>query len=140
MTNKPIVPSIDVIIPVYNAPELTRRCIESVVTFLSESVGTIYIQNDASNNETRDMLDSLPYQQVHIYHASKNQGFGKSVNDAVARSNADLVLVLNSDIAVDKNFLPLLYQALIADPKLAVISPAHNNFTRHHLLKCMEGQ
>lgn len=137
MTNKPIVPSIDVIIPVYNAPELTRRCIESVVTFLSESVGTIYIQNDASNNETRDMLDSLPYQQVHIYHASKNQGFGKSVNDAVARSNADLVLVLNSDIAVDKNFLPLLYQALIADPKLAVISPAHNNFTRHHLERYM---
>lgn len=137
MTNKPIVPSIDVIIPVYNAPELTRRCIDSVVTFLSESVGTIYIQNDASNDETREMLDSLPYQQIHIYHAPRNQGFGKSVNEAVARSDADLVLVLNSDIAVEGNFLPLLYQALVADPKLAVISPAHNSLTRHHLERYM---
>lgn len=53
----------------------------------------------------------------------ENQGFGKSINDAVARSDADLVLVLNSDTEIHENFLPLLCEAFAVDPELAVISP-----------------
>ena len=131
--NKPIAPSIDVIIPVYNAPLLTKRCIDSVIIHLAQTIRTIYIQDDESGNETREMLDSLPYKQVNIFHSPKNQGFGKSVNEAVARSDADFVLVLNSDTEVYENFLPLLCRALAIDPKLAAISPAHNNFAKHTL-------
>ena len=114
---------VDVIIPVYNAPELTRRCIDSVVTHLGTSIRAIHIQNDASDAETHAMLESLPYPQLNIFHAPENQGYGKSVNDAVARSDADLVLVLNSDSETLDNFLPLLCTALDTDPQLAVISP-----------------
>lgn len=121
-------PSVDVIIPVYNAAKQTRRCIDSVIAYLGYSIGTIFIQDDASGAETRSMLDSLPYQQLHVCHASQNQGYGKSVNEAVARSAADLVLVLNSDTEIHENFLPLLCKALADDPELAVVSPAHDNF------------
>ena len=119
-----VAPIIDVVIPVYNAPELTLRCIDSVVTHLGASIRTIHIQDDASGVETRAMLDSLSYPQLRVYHAAENQGYGKSVNDAVARSDAEYVLVLNSDIEVSANFLPPLCNALVADPKLAVISPS----------------
>ena len=114
---------VDVIIPVYNAPELTRRCIESVVTRLGTSIRTIHIQNDASDVATYAMLESLSYPQLKIFHAPKNQGYGKSVNDAMTRTNADLALVLNSDCEVLDNFLPLLCVALDTDPQLAVICP-----------------
>lgn len=124
-------PSVDVIIPVYNAAKQTRRCIDSVIAYLGYSIGTIYIQDDASGAETRSMLDSLPYQQLHVCHASQNQGYGKSVNEAVARSAADLVLVLNSDTEIHENFLPLLCKALADDPELAVVSPAHDNFFKY---------
>lgn len=124
-------PTIDVIIPVYNAPELTKRCIDSVVTHLGRSIGTIFIQDDASNAETREMLDGLSYQQLHVHHAPENQGYGRSVNEMVARSHADLVLVLNSDTEVRENFLPLLCMAFAADPELAVINPAFDNFFRY---------
>lgn len=135
--NKPINPCVDVIIPVYNAPELTRRCIDSMITYLGQSIRTIYIQDDASDNETREMLDNLLYRQVHIYHAPSNQGFGKSVNEAVARSDAGLVLVLNSDTEVYENFLPLLCKAFEADPELAVISSADDDFARYDLERYM---
>lgn len=125
--NQPIAPSIDVIIPVYNAPLLTKRCVDSVITYLSQVIRTIYIQDDESGNETREILDSLPYKQVNIFHSPKNQGFGKSVNEAVNRSDADFVLVLNSDTEVCENFLPLLCKAFVADSKLAVISPVANH-------------
>lgn len=126
-------PSIDVVIPVYNAPELTRRCIDSVVACLGQSIEHIYIQDDASGTETRQMLDHLPYKHIHVHHAPKNQGFGASVNEAVNRCGASCVLVLNSDIEVSEDFLPPLYAALAADPELAVIIPAGNDFAKHNL-------
>ncbi len=129
----PSAPSVDVIIPVYNAPELTKRCIDSAVTVLGQSIRTIYIQDDASDTETCAMLDHLYYQHLHVYHAPENQGFGKSVNDAMARSDADLVLVLNSDTEIHENFLPLLCEAFAADSELAVISPVQDNFSKSKL-------
>ena len=93
----PAKPSIDVVIPVYNAPALTRHCIDSVVACLSDSIRHIYVQDDASDVETRMMLDQLPYEHVYVHHAQKNQGFGASVNEAVSRSDASFALILNSD-------------------------------------------
>ena len=135
--NELAVLSVDVVIPVYNAPELTRRCIDSVVRHLGQSIGAIYIQDDTSAIETRAMLDSLHHEKIRVHHADRNQGFGKSVNDAVARSKADLVLVLNSDTEIHGNFLPLLCAAFDADPQLAVISPvpdksaSYDHYLRH---------
>lgn len=126
-------PSVDVVIPVYNAPALTRSCIDSVVACLGGSIGHIYIQDDASGAETRQMLDHLPYEHIHVHHAQRNQGFGASVNEAVKRSDASYVLVLNSDIVASEDFLPPLCAALAADPQLAVIIPAGNDYARHDL-------
>ena len=133
----PVAPSVDVIIPVYNAPELTKRCVDSVIAHLGHAIGAIYVQDDASDVETCAMLDGLSYQQVHVYHAPQNQGYGKSVNEAVARSDADLVLVLNSDTAIHENFLPLLCEAFAVDPELAVISPAQDSFAKYDLARYM---
>ena len=127
------IPSVDVVIPVYNAPELTRRCIDSVVACLGHSIRYIYVQDDASDAETREMLDQLPYECVRVHHASKNQGFGLSVNEAVGRSDASYVLVLNSDTEASDDFLPPLCAAMTADPKLAVIIPSGNYYATYDL-------
>lgn len=126
-------PSIDVVIPVYNAPELTLRCINSVVTCLGDTIGRVYIQDDASGDNTHRMLDQLPYHNMHVHHAEENQGFGPSVNAAIKRSNASCVLVLNSDTVVNENFLPMLCASLAADPLLAVVIPGGNDYARHDL-------
>ena len=124
-------PSIDIVIPVYNAPALTRSCIDSVVSCLGESIEHIYIQNDASDSETREMLDGLPYDIIHIHHSVKNQGFGASVNDAISRSSATYILVLNSDTELSGNILPPLCEAMSVDSKLAVIIPISNDYVGH---------
>ncbi len=123
--------TVDVVIPVYNSPELTQRCIASVITHLGAAIGNLYVQDDASDAVTHEMLDTLPYPQLQVHHAPQNQGYGKSVNEAVSRSKAALVLILNSDTEIADNFLPLLCVALTADPELAVISPVHDHFFRY---------
>lgn len=79
--------SVYVAVPVYNAPDLTRRCVDSVVAYLGNSIRRILIRDDASATETREMLESLPYDCVEVYHAARNQGFGLSVMEAVNRSD-----------------------------------------------------
>ncbi len=123
--------TVDVVIPVYNSPELTQRCIASVINHLSADIRNLHVQDDASDFATRTMLDTLNYPQLRVHHASENQGYGKSVNEAVSRCMASLVLVLNSDTEISVNFLPLLCTALVADPELAVISPVHDHFFRY---------
>lgn len=127
----PLDKSIDVVIPVYNSPKLTKCCVDSVVANLGQSIRRILIQDDASDIETREMLDNLPYECVEICHAEENQGFGISVNAAVSRSDAFYVLILNSDTEVSQDFLPLLCAAFEVDPKLAVLIPAGNSYEKY---------
>lgn len=130
--DEPSLLSVDVVIPVYNSPDIVKRCIDSVIAHLNQSIHTVWIQDDASNVETREMLDGLTYTQVHVHHALRNLGYGQSVNEAVARSDADLVLVLNSDTELRENFLPTLCNALQQDEKLAIVSPVHDSFFHYH--------
>lgn len=126
---------IDIVIPVYNAPVLTRRCIDSVIAHLGESIHKILIHDDASDSETRAMLDHLPYPCAEVLHAEKNEGFGMAVNMAVNRSDADYIFILNSDTEVKHNILPLLCSAFHADPKLAAIVPTGNSYDNFDLTR-----
>lgn len=63
--------SVDVVIPVYNSPVLTKRCIDSVLTHLKDSIQQIYIQDDASHVETRTLLDEWVDAKIHVHHAEK---------------------------------------------------------------------
>ncbi len=136
MPNETIPPSakqVDIVIPVYNAPVLTRRCIDSVIHHLSPSIHKVLIQDDASESETREMLDHLPHPCAKVFHSEKNQGFGKTVNAAISRSNAFYVFILNSDTEVKSNILPSLCAAFDADPGLAAIIPTGNSYDKFDL-------
>ncbi len=115
---------VDVIIPVYNAPELTRRCIESLLTHARVHVREILAWDDASAAPTARMLDEFHVDGLRVEHAPRNQGFLASVNRAFGSTRAELVLVLNSDTEARSDFLGPLVAALEADPQLAAVAPA----------------
>jgi GT2 family glycosyltransferase len=123
--------AVDVVIPVHDAPSLTRRCIEAVFRHLRGSIRHVLVQDDASGPETREMLVSLARAGLQVHHAPENVGFAHSVNAAVARSDAPLVLVLNSDTEAGNDFVPVLRGALAADSRLAALNPAGNMFARY---------
>jgi GT2 family glycosyltransferase len=124
---------IDVVIPVYNAPELTRRCIESLYASIGGALGEVRVHDNASDAATRAMLDGLRYPRLVVHHAPCNTGFGDGVNRAVAATRSDLVLVLNSDVAASSDFLAPLRHALASDPTLAAVTPAGNTFASYDL-------
>jgi GT2 family glycosyltransferase len=124
---------IDVVIPVYNAPELTRRCIASLYRCIGPRLGQVLVHDNASGAETRAMLDALDYPGLSVHHAAHNSGFGGGVNQPFALTKTELVLVLNSDVAADGDFLTPLVAALRGDPTLVAVTPAGNTFGGYDL-------
>lgn len=124
---------VEVVIPVYDAAELTRRCIDSLYAFCSESIASVCAYDDASGDETRSMLDSLRHPGLVVHHAARNEGYGRSVNAGMARTRSDLVLVLNSDVEANEDFVAPLIEALRAESRLAAVVPAGNTFENYDL-------
>jgi GT2 family glycosyltransferase len=125
--------AVDVVMPVYNAPELTRRAIDSLYARLGERICELLAWDDASDAPTRAMLDGLRHPRLRVVHAATNTGFGEAVNRAVANTRTPLVLVLNSDVEARSDFLSPLLDAMARDPRLASVSPAGNSLAGYDL-------
>jgi N-acetylglucosaminyl-diphospho-decaprenol L-rhamnosyltransferase len=114
-------PRIDVVIPVYNAPEATLRCIESLYKHSSAHLNRVLIEDDASAPEVARMLDGLALPGLSVVHAPQNTGFGRTVNRGMARAHTELALVLNSDIHAHEDFVGPLLDAMQASPDLVAV-------------------
>ena len=125
--------SVDAVVPVHNAPELVRRCLESVLAHVGHRLGELVVVDDASDAPTAALLASLADPKLRVVRSERNLGYGGSVNLGVASCRAPLVLQLNSDVEARDDFLAPLLAALAADPKLAALNPAGNTYRRYDL-------
>ena len=126
---------IDIIIPIYNAYEFTKRCIEAVYQN-TDIKYNLFLVNDASSDiRIKDILDDLKIkskpkqmEKLIIINNDKNLGFINSVNKAMLLSENNVVL-LNTDAEVPKNWLSRLVHPLLLDNKIASVTPYSNSAT-----------
>lgn len=116
-------PTIDIIIPVYNSPKVVEQCVRSIYEFLPDKFQCIIIYNDASNADTKNMLNGLDQESVTIIHGDINVGFGQAVNNGVAVSSADYVFVINSDTEFQSDCLSLLLSSIENSKEFVAVNP-----------------
>jgi GT2 family glycosyltransferase len=124
---------VDVVIPVYNAPELTRKCIDSLYRHVEHRIGSVLVHDNASDEPTARMLDALSHPRLDVYHAPANTGFGSGVNQGIARASSDLVLVLNSDVEAQDDFVTPLIEALHSEPHMIAVTPSGSELSGYDL-------
>ncbi|MCM3729748.1 glycosyltransferase [Neobacillus cucumis] len=126
---------IDVIIPIYNAYELTKKCIETVLN-QSNITYNLYLINDASSDvRIFSMLENLKainlpenLNKLVVIHNDTNLGFVQSVNRGLLLSTNHSI-VLNSDTEIPPDcFRRLIYPILINDT-VASVTPFSNSAT-----------
>ena len=120
-----------VIVPVYRGTEETQRCLRSLVTSANQAATDIIVVNDASPEpalseycRTVAAEDSLSLIEHQV-----NQGFVKSVNEAMRLAGTSDVVLLNSDTEVPANWIERISNAAAAHPDAASITPFSNNAT-----------
>ncbi|WP_415324815.1 glycosyltransferase family 2 protein [Clostridium perfringens] len=118
---------IDIVIPVYDGYDETRKCIESVLKVENKIKYNIIIINDKSpNDKLSKYLKSLKDQRITLLENEQNLGFVKTVNKGMKLSNNDVIL-LNSDTIVTDRWIDKMYRASKVKENVATVTALTNN-------------
>jgi glycosyltransferase involved in cell wall biosynthesis/GT2 family glycosyltransferase len=121
---------VDVVIPIYNAPELTRQAIEATLPDLNANHRLILVDDASPDPAMIPLLDEYrgrPWVTVH--RSSENRGFVGTCNLAaleLARPDADVIL-LNSDARPMRGFIRRLAETAGSNPEIGTVTAVSNN-------------
>ena len=121
-------PSVDIILPIYNAFEDVTECLERLEKH-SDTRHRVILINDASTDDRiAPLLGDFATRRENtiLISAPENRGFIHSVNTGFAEATNDVVL-LNSDAFVPEGWLPRLMAPMQNDPSVASVTPMTNN-------------
>lgn len=122
----------DVIIPIYNAYDCVRACVDSVLENTDFKVAHLILIDDKSPDERIiPLLDGYAKDnpdKVTVLKNEKNLGFVGTVNKGMRFSKSD-VLLLNSDTEVPVGWLDRIIKCAYSDEMIATVTPLSNNAT-----------
>lgn len=119
---------VDVVIPVYNALEDVKKCLESLEIYQDGFEVRVIIVNDDSDVKTSAYLRhfcTVKHGFV-LLENPQNQGYTKTVNNGLRISDAPYVIALNSDTVVTSGWLSGLHACITSDPKIGIAGPLSN--------------
>lgn len=119
---------VTVIIPVYNALEFLKECVDSIYKSADASLFELLIINDCSPDvNIKLFLDNLKHSNLKVLHNEKNLGFVGNCNKAMKLAAPNDVILLNSDTEVTPGWIEKLQQAAYSSKKIATVTPLSNN-------------
>lgn len=121
-------PKCDIVIPVWNHPEMTKDCIESIAKHTRFPYRIVIVDN-ASDEPTRNYLDSIGKEtsdRVVIIRNKENTGFVKAVNQGMRYSDAEYICIMNNDTLATDGWLTEMIEIAAANDDIGVINPSSN--------------
>jgi len=112
-----------IIIPNWNGRDLLERCLPSIIKAVRYEGGDHEIIV-VDNNSTDDSVAFIQatYPEIKVIELPENKGFAGGCNVGVQESKNDIVVLLNNDMVVDKDFLRHLLNDFVDDTVFAVSS------------------
>ena len=124
---------IDILVPIYNAYEFTRKCIDSVYKNTDVQFNLYLIDDCSPDERISKLLDEIRQKEkpqllrdLKILRNEENLGFIGSVNRGFKISQNNVVL-LNTDTEVPPKWLSRLIKPMIEDKTVASITPFSNS-------------
>ncbi len=118
---RPSARAASVVIPNWNGKDLLEKYLPSIVTALAASPENeiVVVDNGSTDGSAEFVRTHFP--QVNLLALPKNLGFGGGSNAGFAAAKNDIVVLLNSDMRVDENFLAPLLEGF-SDEKVFAVS------------------
>ena len=114
----------DIIIPVWNQREHTRRCVESIKKSTRYPYRLILIDN-GSQQETRDYLAGFASENrdVQLIQNRVNLGFIKATNQGLEASDAPYVCLMNNDAEATPGWLETMVEVAESGKEIGLVNP-----------------
>ena len=124
--------TIDIVIPVYNAPEDLAKCVDSVLEHTSGGYRLILIDDGSPDPAIREYFSALERRalpQVVLLRNEVNLGFTRTANRGMLRGHDQRldVVLLNSDTVVTAGWLDAFRRCAASSPHIGTITPFSNN-------------
>ena len=120
--SKPTINTIvSIIIPVYNNIKLTLECLLSISKFSKNINYEIIIADDASNDDTKNILKKIP--NITLFTNEKNLGFLRNCNKALKYVSGEYVVFLNNDVQVTDGWLEALLKTFTENDNVGAVGP-----------------
>jgi len=121
-----LLPSVDIILPVYNALDDVKNCIESLYRNDSFEFNLIVI-DDCSELETKEFLErESAFKGFKLLRNDENSRFTKSVNRGFNESKGDYVVLLNSDTIVTPRWIEKILRCFQSRKDIGIVGPLSN--------------
>lgn len=137
-------PPVTIIVPVFNAYEETKLCLDSIANKTDFSSCRVLIIDDASTDNRISTL-LVEYHKKYGFHLLKNVnniGYTKSINLGIDWAKSDDVILLNSDAIVTSYWLEGMRKVLYNNPSVGTVTAMSDNagafsfpFSNQHNLK-----
>ena len=101
-------PEISIIVPVYNAEEYLKKCLDSLVNQTKKELEFILI-NDGSTDKSEEIIKTYKDKRIK-YFKNKNQGIGKTRNFGIEKSSGKYLMFLDSDDYFSNDACEILYK------------------------------
>jgi len=111
----------DVIIVNFNAGGFLRAAVESILR--SPSVAHVYVVDNASADESLDLLPRDQGERLTIIRNSANLGFAAACNLGLKQATASNILILNPDCQVSDGAIERLITVLRAADRIGMVGP-----------------
>lgn len=125
--------NVDIIVPIYNAYEDLQICLKSIYENTDLQANRLVLINDNSPDERiKPFLDEQKNKidgQVIVIHNIENKGFSNNINLGMQQSDANDVILLNSDTIVTKNWVEKMVACAYSDGSIGTVTPLSNNAT-----------
>jgi N-acetylglucosaminyl-diphospho-decaprenol L-rhamnosyltransferase len=113
--------TLDAIVVNYNTRDLLRAALASLAASHPAPDAVWVVDNASADGSAEMVLKEFP--EVHLIASDRNLGFAPANNMAFERSQADLVMLLNSDAEVEPGAIAAMVAALEADPGIGAVGP-----------------
>jgi GT2 family glycosyltransferase/glycosyltransferase involved in cell wall biosynthesis len=122
------VTGVSIVIPIYNALEQLRQCVESLYSTPAQVPFEVIAVDNGSRSDVGDWLVAQQRERADFRYLRFPEplGFARAVNAGAAEARFDFLALLNSDTIAGGEWLEKLAGALRDDPALGVVSPVTN--------------
>ena len=111
----------DVIILNWNGADMLRRFLPSVVEGTAGDARIVVADNGSTDASMQILREDFP--QVEVLNLAANHGFAEGYNRAIAMTDAENIVLLNSDVEVTPGWLRPLARYMDAHPECAACQP-----------------
>jgi GT2 family glycosyltransferase len=121
---------VSIVIPVYNTKDLIKKNLPKVLLAkktASNHIVEIIVVDNGSPDKSADIIKK-EFPEIRLIRHSINRGFSAAVNTGARAASGNLLVLLNSDVIPEKDFLERIFSSF-EDPNVFAVTLHENGYS-----------